>query len=283
MQFKRTTERVSEDHAGLTLADHFIFLCHVATYRFALDYVKDADVLDLGCGTGFGTKMLADEARSVVGVDVSDEAVAFSAARYGGDGDENLSFVQIGSLPETRMPFDDASFDVVTCFQVIEHIHGVDRFLQEIARVLRPGGVMVMATPDRRWRLFGWQKPFNRYHVTEWAPAEMGSILGRTFAQVELFGMTATPDMLRIELDRCRKLRLLAIPLTLPFIPERVRIPAEAGLINARDIVRGVINRFRTTVEHTEFQGREDDITIAPGVEPSTNIIAVVRKAPASA
>lgn len=279
MRLKRTTERVSEDHAGLTAEDNFIFICHVAAYRFAIDYVRDADVLDLGCGTGFGSAMLAEHARSVVGVDVAPDAVQFSTDRYGDSAGDNLTFRQIGPLPDTRMPFDDASFDVVICFQVIEHIHGVDSFLREIARVIRPGGVLVMATPDRRWRLFDWQKPFNRFHVTEWNPQQMREIMERVFPQVDLFGMTAPPEMLQIELNRCRKLRLVAVPLTLPVIPERVRLPALAVLTHIRDVTRGVIGQLRGRTEHAEFNGREDDITIAPNVSPSTNIIAVARKA----
>ena len=66
------------------------------------------------------------------------------------------------------MPFADASFGAVLSFQVIEHLDRPDAYLAEASRVLAPGGVLLLATPDRATRLYSWQQPWNRFHVTEY-------------------------------------------------------------------------------------------------------------------
>jgi SAM-dependent methyltransferase len=268
--YEWTSERLSEDHYRASPADFLIYCCHLATYDFAIPYVRGQRVLDFGCGTGYGTHRLAPHCRAITGVDVSADAITYASARYQGP---NLSFRPIGRLPAERTPFDDGEFDVVVSFQVIEHIPEVDAYVDEMARVLRPGGTLVVATPDRSTRLFRGQRPWNLFHVVEYDGAGLEHVLQRRFTDVEVSGMTASPDVAGIELRRARLLRAATLPFTFPRAPERWRA---AGL---RMLKR--VQARRTAVgadEATDHGFGPEDIVIAPGVAPSLNLVAVATR-----
>ena len=267
-----TSERVSEDDNRSSPARYLIYLFHVATYEFALQYTSDARVLDMGCGTGYGTHTLAHAARSAVGVDISSEAVAYATERYQAP---NLGFRQIAPIERAPLPFDDDSFDVVTSFQVIEHVDDVGAYLSEIGRVLAPAGVFVCATPDRRTRLFPGQRPWNLYHLREYTPDDLEAVLRRHFDGVEVSTMSAPQDVLEAELRRTRRLRLLSYPCTFPAAPEPWR----------RSGLRLLSRLHAATGRGPQGSGRPVDygfdqgvIMIAPGAEPSTNIVTVARR-----
>jgi len=101
-------------------------------------------ILDFGCNTGEASEAFAAAGHRVVGIDVSRSAVALAAARV-----RNASFLRVES--ESSLPFADSSFDACFCSEVIEHLFDVPGFLAEIARVLAPGGVLVLTTPYHGW------------------------------------------------------------------------------------------------------------------------------------
>lgn len=260
-----TTERVTLDEYHGTVGDHVIYSLHTATYDFALPYAADKDVLDFGCGTGYGSAALAEVARSVVAVDVADDAVRYATAHFTG---ERLSYQRIEPIQRTPLPFAEDSFDLVVSFQVIEHIDDVAAYLGEVRRVLRPGGTFLCVTPDRTHRLFPRQRPWNEFHVTEYAPDELAQVLRGHFADVELLGMSAAPHIIGHELRRYRKMRLLAYPFTFPGAPEALRL---AGIRAAKKVTGG-----RTAAPATQtFDFGPKDIVVAPGAEPSVNVVAV--------
>ena len=120
-----------------------IRLEHYHRYAIVQDIVKQKDILDVACGEGYGSSFMADVARSVVGVDISDEAVQHASSTYT---KANLMFRQ-GSA--TALDFNDASFDVVVSFETIEHLAEQAQMLAEIRRVLRPDGLLVISSPNR--------------------------------------------------------------------------------------------------------------------------------------
>jgi 2-polyprenyl-3-methyl-5-hydroxy-6-metoxy-1,4-benzoquinol methylase len=152
---------------------------HRKRYEFALPLCAGKEVLDAGCGAGYGSALLGGAARRVVGVDRDEAAVAYARDRYAG---ENVSF-QIGDLVE--LGFEDDSFDVVCAFEVIEHLPDAARHLAEAARVLRPDGVYVVSTPrvDRTTHA-----PANPHHEVEYSRADFARLLAGHFAEVELYG-----------------------------------------------------------------------------------------------
>ncbi|MEW9922182.1 class I SAM-dependent methyltransferase [Marimonas sp. MJW-29] len=215
-----TSERVDMDHYRADPGLYMIYLRHFVAYEWFCAEAAGKDVLDFGAGTGHGSAQLAGVARSVTGVDVSDEAVAASRRAFQHN---NLSFETIKPVEEEPLRFADGSFDVVVSNQVIEHVPDARGYLAECHRVLRPGGVVFVVTPDRTIRLYGWQKPWNRHHLHEFSPGELGTLVGEKFAEVSLHGTTARADVLAREDARTLMLRRATLPFTLPGLPEAWR------------------------------------------------------------
>jgi SAM-dependent methyltransferase len=156
-----------------------IVALHLKRYQFAAPWCRDAEVLDAGCGVGYGSAFLGEVARRVVGVDRDASAIAYARERYARP---NVEFL-VGDV--LRLAFTDASFDAVCSFETIEHVDDVDALLGETARVLRPGGVFVASTPraDRTTA-----SPENPFHRMELARADFEALLRRFFGDVELYG-----------------------------------------------------------------------------------------------
>jgi SAM-dependent methyltransferase len=271
--YDATSERVSEDAYQSTAGDYLIYLLHLATYEFARSHVTDKVVLDFGCGTGYGTHRLANSASHITGIDVAPVAVAFARERYIPQAEAAgnvLEYALVDPVELSPLPFPDNHFDAVLSFQVIEHVPSVANYLSEIRRVLKPDGTFVCATPDRRWRLFPRQRPFNVFHVEEWSPDEMEQLLAPVFDKTNVFGMTAPDDVVKIELIRCRKTRVLTYPFTFPGAPEWWR---SRGL----KLMKGMSARSGTGASGPakRFDFDLSDIRIASDVSPSVNIITV--------
>jgi glycosyltransferase involved in cell wall biosynthesis/SAM-dependent methyltransferase len=158
-----------------------IFLEHMHRYVIAKRIVEGKDVLDIASGEGFGSSLLADKAKSVIGVDISEEAVAHAQAKYGAP---HLNF-RAGSA--TAIPLEDHSVDVVVSFETIEHITGHEEMLSEIKRVLRPGGVLIMSTPDKA-TYSDTPNYKNPFHVRELYHDEFRALLASQFAHVRMHG-----------------------------------------------------------------------------------------------
>ena len=147
---------------------------HLKRYEFATGYVAGKDVLDIACGSGYGSAMLADAgAKSVTGVDLSPEAVESATANFGRG---NVRFA-VGDIQRlTDIP--DASFDLIASFETIEHVPDDQLALRELRRVLRPGagGVLVVpagpATYDYYDRFLGHER---RYARGEMAAKALGA------------------------------------------------------------------------------------------------------------
>lgn len=158
-----------------------IALEHEHRYRFCLDFVRGRKVLDIACGEGFGSAMIAEHADMVWGVDIDPEAVIHAGARYKHD---NLQFL-VGSC--SNIPLPDASVDVVVSFETIEHHNDHDGMMSEIIRVMRPGGVLVISSPDKR--IYSDERGFqNKFHVRELHAAEFDALLKGQFSHVAMFG-----------------------------------------------------------------------------------------------
>lgn len=268
MRVEPAPERVIAEHALSSPEAYGIYLMHVAAYRFAEPHVRGKRVLDYGCGTGYGAAHLAEVAERVVAVDVSQEAIDYAREHWSR---ERLTFQRID--PDAGLPFPDGSFDTVMSNQVIEHVPDPARYLAEIRRVLVPGGTLVVATPDRSTRLFPGQRPWSRWHLTEFSSGELQRLLEAQFVDVEMFGTTATPDLLDIELRRVHRLRLLALPFTLPFMPEAWRV----GVLRALHALKGPPKAPAADAPARTYPWTVDDVTIAKGATPSTSIVALAR------
>lgn len=147
---------------------------HLARYWWATGLAEGRRVLDAGCGVGYGTAMLAAAgAREAVGIDVASEVVA-AAARTHPAGEFLMGDIH-------ALPFEDARFDLVICFEVIEHVEEQDAAIAELARVLAPDGLLAISSPNR-----GVYPGGNPHHLHEFAADELRAAVAAHFAHVEL-------------------------------------------------------------------------------------------------
>lgn len=182
-----TGERVIPEESGKGFA-RVNLVRHRVAHLYAIRRIRNSRrVLDVGCGTGYGSAMVAPHVGEVVCIDSSDEAVARARASNRLD---NLEFV---AMPATALGFPDNSFDAAYSVQVIEHIDDVETHLAEVLRVLRPGGSYVAATPNRL--TYSPNGLHNVFHVREYDARELEALLALYFPEVEITGLHAGLDL----------------------------------------------------------------------------------------
>lgn len=157
---------------------------HEVRYRFAAREISDGSrVLECACGSGYGLSFLAERARSVTAVDLSESTIAFAREHFGRP---NVEFL-VGSAE--CLPLPSASFDAYVCFETIEHVDHPERLLAEAARVLEPRGLFIVSTPNRVWSGLGpGERPKNPFHKVEWSLTEFDRILRRHFSSIRYLG-----------------------------------------------------------------------------------------------
>lgn len=158
-----------------------IELEHWHRYLVAREVARGRDVLDIACGEGYGSFLLAGAARTVVGVDIDDQTVRHAAAEYTRP---NLRF-ETGSC--AAIPLPDASVDLVVSFETLEHHTQHEEMLAEIKRVLRPGGVLIISTPDR-YEYSDRTNFRNEYHFKELYRDEFAALLAAHFRNHAMSG-----------------------------------------------------------------------------------------------
>ena len=149
--------------------ENYWFRRHEIAYRYSLPLVTGVRVLEVGCGEGYGTALLGTAARDVLGVDYDALTVAHAAATY-----PTVRFVR-GNL--AALPVASAAIDAVASLQVIEHVWNHAEFLGECRRVLRPGGLLLVTTPNRLTFSPGRETPVNLFHTKEFTAAELAALL----------------------------------------------------------------------------------------------------------
>lgn len=154
---------------------------HLHRYLLACELAADKIVLDIACGDGYGSAMLAKHAVDVTGVDIDSPTVERARSKYKAN---NLRFLQ-GSA--TAIPMDDSSVDLVVSFETIEHLTEQESMLCEINRVLRSNGMLLISSPDKYEYsdVPGYQNPF---HPKELYREEFDALLQRHFAYHSLLG-----------------------------------------------------------------------------------------------
>jgi SAM-dependent methyltransferase len=158
--------------------ENYWFRRHEAAYLALAPYCEGAVVLEAGCGEGYGADLLAGVARLVCGVDYDELTVGHVAKVYPRVG------VVRGNL--AGLPVRGSSVDVVANLQVVEHLWDQEGFLGECRRVLRPGGRLLVTTPNRLTFSPGRETPLNPFHTRELAPSELDGLVREAGFEVEL-------------------------------------------------------------------------------------------------
>ena len=161
---------------------------HWHRYAFARHYAEGRRVLDAACGEGYGTALLGTAAAEAVGVDIDPETTRHAQAAYGA---ARVRFVE-GSC--TGLPLPDASFDVVVSFETIEHLDAADqpRMLAEFARVLKPAGLLVISSPNKR--VYSDARGYvNEFHRHELYRDDLSALLAPAFPAQRWFHQRVVP------------------------------------------------------------------------------------------
>ncbi len=171
-----TAERVSAQD----VSDNFVFQRSLLAYHTA-STLTHGRVLEIGTGSGYGVEIIAPHAKEFITID-----------KFGGERDfsaySNVTFKQCSVPP---LPFDDESFDCVISFQVIEHIKDDSRFVEEVRRVLKKGGVFIVSTPNIKMSLTR-----NPWHVREYTPAELSQLLQPHFSTITELGVVGNEKIM---------------------------------------------------------------------------------------
>jgi SAM-dependent methyltransferase len=173
--------------------ENYWFRRHEAAYAYLAPLLDGTNVLEIGCGEGYGTARLARRAATVVGLDYDAPTIAHAALTY-----PTARFVR-GNL--AHLPFAGSAFGAVVALQVIEHVWHHGEFLTECRRAIRTGGLLVLTTPNRLTFSPGLDAPVNPFHTKEFAPDELVDLVEQHgFVVDELLGLHAGPRL--EELDR---------------------------------------------------------------------------------
>ncbi len=155
---------------------------HFSRYAFAARYAAGRQVLDAGCGAGYGAAELSLTAANVLGIDASQEAVSYARQHYGTG---NLHFLVASA---SQIPVRAQEFDLITAFELIEHLEEWHAFLCEMRRLLRPGGLFIVSTPNREYYAESRaERGPNPFHQHEFDAPEFVHELRAVFPQVRLF------------------------------------------------------------------------------------------------
>jgi len=242
-----------------TLAWELYEVEHKQRYEWAAKYCTGKRVLDVACGTGYGSEIVRQaNATTVVGVDLAFDAIAPS-----GNGRQAL----LTNADACTLPFADRSFDVVVSFETIEHVKKPESLLREIARVLKSDGLCICSSPNRDFQPYSGNREENPFHISEMTYAEFEELFTKYFSVSERFSQTHSQTYLRhLQLLRELDARLKPIRFSRLLRMEK-KIRAWLG----RDSLNGL-----ESLPAQLSRAVAGDYVIAPLSEPSNNLLTFI-------
>lgn len=235
----------TEITSGQIASDNPIHQRLFKAYVIARDYIN-GDVLEVGCGEGRGVDQVIGKAKSFTAVDKIGEVVDNLQRKY-----PEGRFIRM-SIP----PLDgigDNSYDVVLSFQVIEHIADDRLFLSEIHRVLRPGGILLLTTPNRKMSLTR-----NPWHIREYLAGELEKLAAQFFPVVDMKGITGNEKVMtyynenKNSVQRLARWDVLDLQHKLP--ASWLRIPYEILNRWNRNKLQSTDNDLVKSIDHEDYR-----------------------------
>jgi SAM-dependent methyltransferase len=225
--------------------ENYWFRRHLAVYRWLAARCAGRRVVDMACGEGYGSAVLAESAAEVVGVDANPEAFEHARLRYRAP---NLRFER-----ELVEQFEQgAPYDAIVFLQTIEHVDEPERLLERFASLLAAGAAVYVTTPNRLTLApAGAERSGNPWHVREYAPEEFAALVRPVFWSVEILG-----------LFHARKLRVHELAIKAGW--DRVH--------PALRLTKPFYGRFVPAIDERDFVLREGSL------ERSLDLLAVCRR-----
>jgi len=230
-------------------------------YYIAKEYVG-GEMLEIGCGEGRGVGLLQDDIDSYTAIDKITEVVDKLSAQY-----PQADFIQSVIPP---LAFPDQKFDSVISFQVIEHIRDDKRYLEEIARVLKPGGIALLTTPNIKKSLSR-----NPWHIREYTAAELTELCRPYFTKVEMLGITGNDTVLEYynqnkeSVKRLTRFDVLDLQHKLPAF--MLKIPYEIMNRLNRNKLQSTDNKLVASIKH-------DDYIVSEDADQSLDLLAILTR-----
>lgn len=159
---------------------------HLARYHFAAPFCREKIVLDIASGTGYGSRFLLQHgAAKIIPADIDPAALEHTLLQLSDFSPERVEPVQVG---EDVIPLADDAVDVIVCMETIEHVKNDKNFVKELNRVLKPGGVLLISTPNALVTNPKGGKPLNPFHLREYAPNDLKELLSPFFQIKDAMG-----------------------------------------------------------------------------------------------
>ena len=219
--------QTAERSSGHDPSEQVIYNRCLYAYKAASELVK-GNIIELGSGEGYGIQMLAPLADRYMAVDKFDTDIS---------GHANVEFRK--QLLPSLAGIADNTFDFALTFQVIEHIQDDKTFIKEIHRVLKPGGIMMLTTPNRPMSLTR-----NPWHIREYTGDELAAIVAKDFNKVEVKGVFGSPVVMdyhernKVSVQRITRFDILKLQYRLP--RRLLQIPYDImNRLNRRRLLEG--------------------------------------------
>lgn len=175
---------------------------HLAKYKFALKFCRGKKILEIGCGSGYGSKYLVENGvRKITAYDIDPRAINFAVKNCY---HKNISFAE-GDAQNLK---HNNTYEAVISFEVIEHLERPEKLIQLGKKSLTKNGIFILSTPNREYSTYDGDRPSNPYHVREFYPQELKKILLKYFDNVQLYGVVlSNKDMIKKEESMHESLR----------------------------------------------------------------------------
>ncbi len=253
-----TTEIASDK----LVSDNPIHQRLLKAYYLAMPYVK-GDLLELGCGEGRGVELLSPLSDSYLALDKIDEVIQKLKANH-----PDVNFKQAVFPPFSDLA--DDSFDTIVSFQVIEHVKPDAEFLQEIKRVLRPGGTAVLTTPNIKKTLTR-----NPWHIREYTATELTDLAKRFFDNVEMKGVSGNDKVWayyeenKKSVEKITRFDIFNLQYRLP--AAMLRVPYDILNRMNRNKLNDANNSLVSDITH-------EDYLLAENAEEALDLFLILRK-----
>ena len=238
MKIFKSTERIS----STDISDNYVFQRCLKAYIIAEEYLS-GDVLELGCGEAYYVRELSGKCNRYIAVDKYKSPV-FETLNH------NVEFIKMKIPPLQYIAFN--SYDVVLCFQVVEHIRDDNAFVKDIYRVLKPGGTLLLSTPNKALSLTD-----NPWHVREYSRIEIQTLLESYFPDVTIMGICGNENVMEYyeknkkSVQKIKRLDLFDLHSRLPRLLKR----GIYTILNNRNR-RNLMNKNKTvtsSLSHSDF------------------------------